>query len=140
MCIRVSLIPLGIFLHSSFPFVNITPHATRMSSPSLRDIFAQREKQLREYIFFQPVSNLVDNPWAVANAIDKFAETQGRMMIFKKPKVEVTRAQLTANSPATHYPRVWHVCEKVCSGLGCKPSSHLRRKGSARHEGLTLSS
>lgn len=71
-----------------------------MSSPSLRDIFAQREKQLREYIFFQPVSNLVDNPWAVANAIDKFAETQGRMMIFKRPKVEVTRAQLTTQQPS----------------------------------------
>lgn len=65
----------------------------------MSDTFAKRASQLREYIFSQPASNFENNPWAVANAIDEFAETQGRMMIFKKKKLDVARAQLTAQQP-----------------------------------------
>ncbi|KAJ5354960.1 uncharacterized protein N7496_012172 [Penicillium cataractarum] len=73
-----------------------------MDSASLAETFAKRATQLREYIFSQPANNFENNPWAVANAIDEFAETQGRMMIFKKAKLDVAQAQLTAQQPAPH--------------------------------------
>jgi catechol O-methyltransferase len=71
-----------------------------MVSHSMSDTFAQRAAQLREYIFSQPSSTFENNPWAVANAIDDFAETQGSMMIFKKKKLDVAKTQLTAQQPA----------------------------------------
>jgi catechol O-methyltransferase len=94
------LIPLGIALRSSFSLQNIIPESTKMGSHSMADTFAKRAVQLREYIFSQPSSTFENNPWAVANAIDDFAETQGRMMIFKKKKLDVANAQLTAQQPA----------------------------------------
>lgn len=62
--------------------------------------FAARADELREYIFSQPASNFTNNPWAVANAIETFAETKGHMMIFKDEKLAVAKAQLTAQQPA----------------------------------------
>lgn len=71
-----------------------------MASHSMADTFAKRATQLREYIFSQPTSTFENNPWAVANAIDEFAESQGRMMIFKRAKLDVAQAQLVAQQPA----------------------------------------
>lgn len=71
-----------------------------MTAHSMSDTFAKRAVQLREYIFSQPASTFENNPWAVANAIDTFAETQGHMMIFGKKKLEVAQVQLMAQHPA----------------------------------------
>lgn len=98
--LSLCLIPLGIILHSLLRFQNTIPQATKMGSHSMADTFTKRAAQLREYIFTQPPSTFENNPWAVANAIDDFAETQGRMMIFKKKKLDVAQAQLTAQQPA----------------------------------------
>lgn len=65
----------------------------------MRDIFAQRAINLREYVFSQPLTTLENNSWAVAEAIDTFTETHGHMMIFGKKKLEVAQAQLMAQQP-----------------------------------------
>ncbi|KAJ5157866.1 S-adenosyl-L-methionine-dependent methyltransferase [Penicillium canariense] len=67
---------------------------------SMRDTFAKRAVQLREYIFSQPTHQFKNNPWAVAHAIDEFAETHGHMMIFNEKKLQVAQAQLAAQQPA----------------------------------------
>lgn len=71
-----------------------------MATDSLQSIFAARAAELREYIFSQPATNFENNPWALANAIETFANTKGHMMIFREKKLEVARAQLVAQQPA----------------------------------------
>ncbi|KAJ5521123.1 S-adenosyl-L-methionine-dependent methyltransferase [Penicillium fimorum] len=71
-----------------------------MTTKPLSEIFAQRAVELREFIFARPASNFTNNPWALANAIEDFANEVGHMMIFRQPKVEVAREQLLAQQPA----------------------------------------
>ncbi|CAI7636816.1 unnamed protein product [Penicillium glandicola] len=71
-----------------------------MATKSLTELFAQRAVELREFVFSQPASNFTNNPWALANAIEDFANQVGHMMIFRQPKVDVAREQLLAQQPA----------------------------------------
>ncbi|OQE36874.1 hypothetical protein PENCOP_c011G05513 [Penicillium coprophilum] len=71
-----------------------------MTTKPLSEIFAQRAGELREFILTQPASNFANNPWALANAIENFANEVGHMMIFRQPKVDVAREQLLAQQPA----------------------------------------
>ncbi|KAJ5698811.1 S-adenosyl-L-methionine-dependent methyltransferase [Penicillium macrosclerotiorum] len=70
-----------------------------MAVDLMKDSFAKRAMQLREYIFSQPTSTFANNPWAVAHAIDEFTSTSGPMMTFKGKKLEVAKAQLMAQQP-----------------------------------------
>ena len=63
-------------------------------------LFAARAAELHEYIFSQPPSTFENKPWAIANAIEVFAQTKDRMMTFKDKKLDVARAQLVAQQPA----------------------------------------
>jgi catechol O-methyltransferase len=60
----------------------------------------EKAAKLREYIFSQPASDLEDNPWAVTNAVEDFADTFGLRMIFRKNKLELAREQIMAQQPA----------------------------------------
>ncbi|CAI7608501.1 unnamed protein product [Penicillium bialowiezense] len=71
-----------------------------MEPKSLSEIFAERAVELRKYIFDQPASTFTNNPWALADAIDDFANQVGHMMIFRKSKVDVAREQILALQPA----------------------------------------
>jgi catechol O-methyltransferase len=48
----------------------------------------------------KPASAFTNNPWALADAIEDFANQVGHMMIFRKPKGDVAREQLLAQQPA----------------------------------------
>ncbi|KAJ5117964.1 S-adenosyl-L-methionine-dependent methyltransferase [Penicillium atrosanguineum] len=72
-----------------------------MTTPAMQDMFAKRAAELREFIFSQPRSDLENNPWAVAHAIDTFTENVGHMMTFNQKKLEVAQAQLLAQQPST---------------------------------------
>lgn len=63
-------------------------------------MMAKRAVQLRGHILSQPASSFANNPWALANAIETFTETQGGMMTFKNAKLNIARAQLLAQKPA----------------------------------------
>ncbi|KAJ5874924.1 S-adenosyl-L-methionine-dependent methyltransferase [Penicillium soppii] len=71
-----------------------------MAAKPLSEIFAERAVELRKYIFDQPASTFTNNPWALANAIEDFANQVGHMMIFRKSKLDVAREQLLAQQPA----------------------------------------
>ncbi|KAJ5273671.1 hypothetical protein N7478_008796 [Penicillium angulare] len=71
-----------------------------MASESLQDTFARRADELREYIFSQPASNFENNPWALAAAIETFANEKGHMMIFRDSKLAVAKEALLSQQPA----------------------------------------
>lgn len=72
-----------------------------MTTPTMQETFAKRAAELRDFIFSMPRSDLENNPWAVANAIDTFTENVGHMMTFNQKKLEVAQAQLQAQQPST---------------------------------------
>ncbi|KAJ5640831.1 hypothetical protein N7528_000456 [Penicillium herquei] len=71
-----------------------------MAENNLQAVFAKRAEELREYIFSQPASNFENNPWALADAIETFANEKGHMMIFRAKKLAVAKEALVAQSPA----------------------------------------
>ncbi|KAJ5085114.1 S-adenosyl-L-methionine-dependent methyltransferase [Penicillium argentinense] len=71
-----------------------------MTNATHKPDFSERVDQLREYIFSQPSSTFENNPLAVANAVESFANTKGQMMIFRDAKLQVARTQLEAQTPA----------------------------------------
>lgn len=71
-----------------------------MTPKTMSEIFAERAVELRKFIFDQPASKFANNPWALANSIQDFANQVGHMMIFQGPKVDVAREQILALQPA----------------------------------------
>ncbi|KAJ5953072.1 uncharacterized protein N7479_011485 [Penicillium vulpinum] len=71
-----------------------------MTTKPLSELFAERAVELREFIFSKPTSNFTNNPWALANAIEDFANQVGHMMIFRQAKVDVAREKLLTQQPA----------------------------------------
>ncbi|KAJ5081118.1 S-adenosyl-L-methionine-dependent methyltransferase [Penicillium angulare] len=71
-----------------------------MASESPQDTFARRADELREYVFSQPASKFENNPWALAAAIETFANEKGHMMIFRDSKLAVAKEALLAQQPA----------------------------------------
>ncbi|KAJ5183916.1 S-adenosyl-L-methionine-dependent methyltransferase [Penicillium capsulatum] len=96
----LTLIPLGIIIQLICPLNYFKFNLFHMSPESLESVFATRAAELREYIFAQPASTFKNNPWALATAIETFANTKRHMMIFRDKKLDVARAQLAAQQPA----------------------------------------
>lgn len=65
----------------------------------MQEAMATRARELREHIFSQPASQFENNPWALANAIESFADSNGPMMIFKAKKLAIAQAELMAQDP-----------------------------------------
>jgi len=92
---------LGILIQfSSFYNYPLASKSAIMAIKPLSEIFAERAVELRKYIFDQPASTFTNNPWALADAIEVFANQVGHMMIFRKSKFAVAREQLLAQQPA----------------------------------------
>ncbi|KAJ5729677.1 S-adenosyl-L-methionine-dependent methyltransferase [Penicillium malachiteum] len=96
----LSLIPLSIYLQSTSPFQRLKTKLISMADNGLQAVFAKRAEELREYIFSQPASNFENNPWALADAIETFANEKGHMMIFRATKLAVAKEALVAQQPA----------------------------------------
>jgi catechol O-methyltransferase len=92
---------LGILIQfSSFFNYPLASKSAIMATKPLSEISAERAVELRKSIFDQPASTFTNNPWALAEAIEDFANQVGHMMIFRKSKVNVAREQLLAQQPA----------------------------------------
>lgn len=91
----VALISLGLPLRS-----NKSQRPLRFLKSTMMASSKDKAAQLREYIFSQPASDLANNPWAVSNAIETFADTHGLKMIFRGDKLELARKQIMAQKPA----------------------------------------
>jgi catechol O-methyltransferase len=58
-----------------------------------------REKELHDYVLAQPRETLQDKPNAVLDAIHTYAKTKKHMMIFQKPKLDISRDTLDKMDP-----------------------------------------
>ncbi|CAG7943756.1 unnamed protein product [Penicillium salamii] len=84
---------------SSFYNYSLASKAAIMAPKPLSDVFTERAVELRKYIFDQPASRFTNNPQALANSIEDFANQVGHMMIFQKSKVNIARGQLLIQRP-----------------------------------------
>lgn len=96
----LALIPFGIYFQFFLSIQRSKVRRFNMASENFNTVFSQRADQLREYIFSQHASTFNNNPWAVCNAIEAFANTKGHMMVFRDKKLEVARHQLEIQQPA----------------------------------------
>ncbi len=61
--------------------------------------FGEKAVAVREYILALPKEQVQGKPWAVLDAIDEFARTQGLPLIFRQNKLKISREVLDGMQP-----------------------------------------